>query len=64
MKNLGDLNNWTKTDLARVINQALFGLDKPMNADHFRIKRMVKSNSKAALVRSCQKAINVMHNPS
>ncbi len=58
MKNLGDLNNWTKNDLARVIMQALCNADKPLPADHFRVKRMVRVNKKSALVDSCQHAIN------
>ena len=58
MKNLGDLNNWTKIDLARVILKAVMDADTPLPADHFRVKRMVRVNKKAALVDSCQHAIN------
>ena len=58
MKNLGDLNNWTKIDLARVILKAIHDADKPFPADHWRVKQMVRKNKKASLVDSCQHAIN------
>ena len=61
MKNLGDLNNWTKNDLARVITQALFNADKPLPADHFQVRRQMKQ-SKAHLVRQADKAINILSN--
>jgi len=61
MKNLGDLNNWTKTDLARVIAQALLNADNPLPADHFRVKRIVQANNKTALVDWCNSAINALH---
>ena len=64
MKNLGDLNNWTKTNLARVIAQALVNADKPLPADHFRVKRIVQANSKPALVDWCNSAINALTMPS
>ena len=61
MKNLGDLNNWTKNDLARVITQALFNTDKPLPADHFQVKRQMKQ-SKAHLVKQGERAINIINN--
>lgn len=61
MSNYGDLNIWTKTDLARVIAQALVFADKPLPADHFRVKRIVNANKKADLVRWCAKAIESLH---
>lgn len=60
MKNFGDLNTWTKTDLARVIAQALTGADKPLPADHFRVKRIVRANRHADLVRNGQMAIETI----
>ena len=61
MKNLGDLNNWTKNDLARVITQALFNADAPLPADHFQVKRQMKQ-SKAHLVQQGTNAINIINN--
>jgi hypothetical protein len=58
MKDLSNLNNWTKNALARVILQALLNADKSLPADHFRVKRMVNANKKTVLVNSCQHAIN------
>ena len=59
MKDLGDLNNWTKNDLARVVCQALFNADLPLKADHFQVKRMMKHN-KPVLVNRCAQAIEII----
>jgi|COG998Drversion2_1049125.scaffolds.fasta_scaffold251246_2 hypothetical protein len=59
MKNLGDLNNWTKNDLARVIVQALYTADKPVAADHFQVKAAMK-RKKSDLVYHAQNAINIL----
>ena len=59
MKNLGDLNNWTKNDLARVITQALFNTNTPLPADHFQVKRQMKQ-SKPHLVKQCENAIEII----
>ena len=56
---MGDLNNWTKNDLARVVCQALFNVGDPLPADHFQVKRMMKHN-KAELVRRCEYAIEIL----
>ena len=61
MKNLGNLNSWTKIDLARVITQALFNTDQPLPADHFQVKRQAKQ-SKAHLVKQATNAINIINN--
>ncbi len=60
MKNLGDLNNWTKNDLARVIMQALLNADKPLPADHFQVKREMK-HVKKELVRRGEMAIEIIN---
>lgn len=60
MRNIGDLNNWTKVELAQVINQALLAKLEPLPADHFRVKRMAKRSNKKALVESCELALNVI----
>ena len=57
MKDLGDLNNWTKNDLARVIVQALFNADQPSKADNIHVKRMMK-HRKSELVSRAEYAIN------
>ena len=59
MKNLGDLNNWTKNDLARVVCQALFNSDLPLTASHFQVKRMMK-HRKSVLVDRCAQAIEII----
>lgn len=59
MRDYGDLNNWTKNDLARVVCQALFNTDKPLAADHFQVKRMMK-HRKGELVRRCELAIEIL----
>lgn len=59
MKDLGNLSNWTKNDLARVIAQALFNADKPLAADHFQVKRMMK-HRKDELVRRAEQAIEII----
>ena len=59
MKNLGDLNNWTKNDLARVIVQALYMDDKPAPADHLEVKAAMKRR-KSDLVYHAQNAINML----
>ena len=60
MKNYGDLNDWTKNDLARVVCQALFNTDKPLPAGHFQVKRMVNSHKKDHLVRQGERAIEII----
>ena len=60
MKDLSNLNNWTKNDLARVIVQALFNLDQPAKADNFQVKREMKKK-KVNLVSYAEKAIEVIY---
>ena len=60
MKNLGNLTNWTKNDLARVIVQAMFNADQPSKADNIHVKRMMKHN-KATLVLRADAAINIIN---
>jgi hypothetical protein len=51
--------NWTKKDMARVICQALFNAEKPLPAEHFQVKRMMRKD-KAELQRLCEKAIETI----
>ena len=57
MKDLGDLNNWTKTDLARVIVQAINDMPKAPPADFWPVKKMVRNHGKAALIDGATHAI-------
>lgn len=59
-RNLGDLNTWTKNDLARVIVQALHSSTKPFPADHFKVVDMAK-RKKPHLVEQAERAINILH---
>lgn len=52
--------NWTKNDCARVVVQALFNMEKPPAADHFRVERMVKAHSKKRLEELRDQAIEAM----
>ena len=60
MKDLGNLNNWTKNDLARVIVQALMNLDEPARADSAAVK-LVMRKPKARLVDFAQNAIEIIN---
>ena len=60
MKDFGDLNNWTKNDLARVIVQALFNADQPAKPDNIHVKRKQR-NSKDLLVCQAAQAIDVIN---
>ncbi len=60
MKNLGNLNNWTKNDLARVIVQALMNLDEPAKADSIVVKNQMKQ-SKKILVGLAEMAIEIIN---
>ena len=60
MRNLGNLNEWTKVELAQVINQALLNKSDPLPADHFRVKRMANRCKKDQLVRNCELALNAL----
>jgi len=59
MKDLGDLNNWTKNDLARVIVQALMNLDQPARADSWAVKQQMK-RKKAGMVKFAEHAIEII----
>lgn len=60
MKNLGDLNNWTKNDLARVIVQALMNLDEPARADSAVVRKEMRK-TKAQLVEFAAHAIEIIN---
>jgi hypothetical protein len=60
MNDLGDLNNWTKIDLARVIVQALFNSDKPPAADNVNVKRQARK-SKDLLLQFAPRAIEALN---
>jgi hypothetical protein len=60
MKDLGNLNNWTKNDLARVIVQALMNLDEPARADSRVVKREERK-PKARLVKFAAQAIEIIN---
>ncbi len=60
MKDLGNLNNWTKNDLARVIVQALMNLDAPAKADSIVVKNQMKQ-SKKILVGLAEMAIEIIN---
>jgi hypothetical protein len=57
MSNKSDLNNWTKTDMARVILQALHNTNDPFPAEHFKVTRLVKRFNKVQLVHSLELAL-------
>ncbi len=59
-KDLGNLNNWTKNDLSRVIVQALMNLDAPAKPDNFQVKLEMKKK-KIVLVNLATQAIEVIN---
>ena len=60
MRNLGNLNEWTKVELAQVINQALHAKKEPFPADHFKVQRMAKRSKKPALIENCELALTAL----
>ncbi len=60
MKDLGNLNNWTKNDLARVIVQALMNLDEPAKAGSIVVKNQMRK-SKKSLVGLAAQAIEIIN---
>ena len=60
MKNLGDLNNWTKNDLARVIIQANHNLDRPAASNDPKVIQLAKLK-KHLLITGTQAAIETIN---
>jgi hypothetical protein len=56
MRNLGDLNNWTKTELAQVIVQDFLNLPHPARKDSFKVRQMSRRN-KQQLIEQCERSI-------
>ena len=60
MRNIGNLSEWTKIELAQVIYQALENTPQPFPADHFKVQRMAKRHNKDFLIRTCDTALSAM----
>ena len=51
---------WTKSDMVRVIVQALFNSDTPAKADNIHVKRMVANYTKPRLEEQLDRALKVL----
>ena len=57
MKDLGNLETWTKVQMARVIAQHLMGMDRVPTADNPTVRQMVKNHRKEQLIDLCELAL-------